>query len=65
MGNSINPALKRLEAFDNVAACAAAYQVGRTEAGAATNLFSAVTPETREQLKELVRTGMGCQEYQN
>ena len=58
MGNLINPALKQVEAFENVAACAAAYQVGRTEAGAATNLFSAVTPETKEKLKELVRTGI-------
>ena len=53
-----HPAFSGLEAFDNVAACAAAYQVGRTEAGAATNLFSAVSKETKEKLKELVRTVM-------
>lgn len=47
-----------MEALENVAACAAAYQVGRTEAGAATNLFKSVSTETKEQLKELVRPGV-------
>lgn len=44
--------------MENVAACAAAYQVGRTEAGAATNLFRMVSAETKKTLKELVRLGI-------
>eukprot|EP00435_Cladocopium_sp_Y103_P048409 s2702_g14.t1 len=48
-------------ALENVAACAAAYQVGRTEAGAATNLFKMVSIETKTALKELVRLGIQIQ----
>ncbi|CAK9106282.1 FO synthase subunit 1 [Durusdinium trenchii] len=41
------------EVLNNAASFAAAYQIGRTEAGAATNLLTAVSESTREQLMEL------------
>ncbi|CAK9013615.1 Uncharacterized protein SCF082_LOCUS12009 [Durusdinium trenchii] len=48
-------ALQNLEALNTTASFAAAYQIGRTEAGAASNLLTAVSESTRDQLKELVR----------
>lgn len=45
------------QAMDNAATFAAAYQVGRTEAGAATNLLKSVDAVTRDKLKHLVRLG--------
>ena len=44
------------QAFDNAATLAAAYQVGKLESGAATNLLKSVSASVREQLKDLVRT---------
>ena len=43
------------KAMDSAAAFATAYQIGRSEAAAATNLLNAVTDSTRAELKELVR----------
>jgi len=43
--------------MDSAAALASAYQVGRAEAGAATNLLKEVSASTRKQLKDLVRPG--------
>ena len=48
--------LPMLQVMENTAAVVQAYQVGRTEAGAATNLLRCVSPTTRDTLKELVRT---------
>ena len=45
------------QALNTTASFAAAYQIGRTEAGAASNLLTAVSESTRDQLKELVRWG--------
>lgn len=49
--------------LNNAASFAAAYQIGRTEAGAATNLLTAVSESTREQLMELVRCGFNFIPY--
>ena len=49
------PSLSRWQALDSASSVAAAYSVGRTEAGAATNLLKSVSASTRNQLKELVR----------
>ena len=46
------------QAFDSASAIASAYQVGRTEAAAATNLLNNVSSSTREQLKNLARPGL-------
>ncbi|CAK9111225.1 unnamed protein product [Durusdinium trenchii] len=54
-GYSGETALQNLQVLNNAASFAAAYQIGRTEAGAATNLLTAVSESTREQLMELVR----------
>eukprot|EP00435_Cladocopium_sp_Y103_P017550 s4944_g4.t1 len=47
-----------MEALENAASFAAAYQVGRLEAGAAVNLLTGVTEKTRAELKDLVRRGL-------
>ena len=53
-----HPAFNRdFEAMENAASVAAAYSVGRMEAGAASNLFTAVSAETKVKLKEMVRPG--------
>ena len=51
------PFILALEALENAASFAAAYQIGRLESGAAVNLLTAVTEKTREGLKVLVRRG--------
>lgn len=40
-------ALQNLEAQENAASIASAYQIGQTEAGAATNLLKSVSVDTR------------------
>ena len=44
-----------MQALENASAFASAYQVGKLEAGARTNLLTQVSKETRESLKEMVR----------
>ena len=43
------------ESLENASAFAAAYQVGKLEAGACANLLTNVSEAVREGLKELVR----------
>ncbi|CAL1131034.1 unnamed protein product [Cladocopium goreaui] len=54
-GYSGDIAIQNMEVMDSAAALASAYQVGRAEAGAATNLLKEVSASTRKQLKDLVR----------
>ena len=51
------PFIHSLEALENAASFAAAYQIGRLESGAAVNLLTGVTDRTRSELKDLVRLG--------
>lgn len=43
------------QSLDDASSVAAAYQVGRTEAAAATALLKSVSSSTRTKLKDLVR----------
>ncbi|CAK9029533.1 unnamed protein product, partial [Durusdinium trenchii] len=52
-GHSGDAALQSLTALENASTFAAAYQVGKLEAGACTNLLKHVSSTVREQLKEM------------
>ncbi|CAK9091072.1 Uncharacterized protein SCF082_LOCUS42939 [Durusdinium trenchii] len=54
-GHTGDAALKSLTALENAGAFQSAYQVGKLEAGACTNLLKHVTTPVRDQLKEMVR----------
>ncbi|CAL1145308.1 unnamed protein product [Cladocopium goreaui] len=54
-GVSSDGALANLTALDNAAALASAYQIGKLEAQACTNLLKHIPPPIVEGLKELVR----------
>ncbi|CAK9102569.1 Uncharacterized protein SCF082_LOCUS47960, partial [Durusdinium trenchii] len=59
-GCTTESAVEGLEALDSASSVAAAYSVGRTEAGAATNLLKSVSASTRNQLKELEQLQRTC-----
>ncbi|CAK8996569.1 Uncharacterized protein SCF082_LOCUS4848, partial [Durusdinium trenchii] len=54
-GVSGDSAIEGLHSLENASAFASAYQVGKLEAGACTNLLTQVSTEIRTELKELVR----------
>lgn len=52
------------QSLENASAFASAYQVGKLEAGACTNLLTQVSTEIRTELKELVRPGHAHSRFQ-